>query len=532
VAKVRTVHVCSECGHVSGRWEGRCAECGAWNSYVEEVERAPARAAGPGSGAARAGRAVAAAALQGTLPLSEVDGARQPRLRLGIGELDRVLGGGVVRGSLVLISGDPGIGKSTLLLQLCAAAADGARQRGLGGPVGGMGPTTGQARGTPHPPATPLQSAAPANPGALAIPAALATPAAPATPATPLETASTSAPAAALYISGEESLHQIRMRADRLGLPTGSIHALATNDLDEALAALENLRPAVAVLDSVQTVSDPNIASATGSVAQVREVAQRVMAFCKRSGTAVFLVGHVNKEGAVAGPKVLEHLVDAVLQLEGEAQGQLRLLRGQKNRFGSTDELGVFEMAEEGLREAADPARSFYDEASLGAPGTAVFPALEGSRPLLVEIQSLVGATPFGLPRRSATGVELNRLHMLLAVLEKRAGLQLASQDVYVNVVGGVRLSDPAADLALALSVAGSLRDGPLPRGLVVAGEMGLAGEVRDCRRLERRLGEAARLGFTRALVGRRAAESLGPVPGIAVTGVGDIREAVAACFK
>jgi DNA repair protein RadA/Sms len=510
--KARTVHVCQDCGHVAARWEGRCAQCGAWNSYVEEVERVLPRA----SARAGAGRGTAGGAGQMPLPLAEVDGALRERLRLGIPELDRVLGGGVVRGSLVLISGDPGIGKSTLLLQLCAAASgwtggaavESGWEGGLGGPVSGKQPPTGQARGAPLSPATPLpeppsfRGTAPAG------------------------------EAAALYVSGEESLHQIRMRADRLGLPTERIRALATNDLDEALAALERVKPAVAVIDSVQTVSDPGIASAAGSVAQVREVAQRVMAFCKRSGTAVFLVGHVNKEGAVAGPKVLEHLVDAALQLEGEAQGQLRLLRGQKNRFGSTDELGVFEMAEEGLREAGDPARSFWDEASLAAAGTAVFPALEGSRPLLLEIQSLVGPTPFGLPRRSANGVELNRLHMLLAVLEQRAGLAVSQRDVYVNVVGGVRITDPAADLALALAVAASLRDQPLPPGLVVAGEMGLAGEVRDCRRLSRRLTEAARLGFTRALVGRRAAAGLPEVAGIRVDAVGDLRQAVAACFK
>jgi DNA repair protein RadA/Sms len=393
-----------------------------------------------------------------------VDTEALPRLRLQIPELERVLGGGVVRGSMVLISGDPGIGKSTLLLQLCASLRD---------------------------------------------------------------------PGEVLYFSGEESLQQLKMRADRLGLQAPRLSLRSTNDLEDVVAELQRVRPALAVVDSVQTVSDPELASSPGSVAQVREVAGRLMRLSKAGGTAIFLVGHVNKEGAIAGPRVLEHLVDTVLHLEGERQGQLRLLRSQKNRFGSTDELGIFEMGEDGLREAGDPARAFYDDASLGAPGTALFPSIEGSRPLLVEIQSLVTPTPFGLPRRSATGIELNRLHMLLAVLEKRAGLQLSAQDVYVNVVGGVRLQEPGADLALAMSVAANLRNRPVPKGMVVVGEVGLAGEIRDARQMERRLLEASRLGFTEALVGGRGPVAPGArAAGMRVVSVATIRDAVEHCFN
>ena len=449
--RLKTVHVCSECGHVSPKWEGRCPECEAWNSYVEEVQRPAHRAV-----SATIPVAPARASL-----LEDVDADRQPRMAVGISELERVLGGGLVRGSLVLMSGDPGIGKSTLLLQLCAAL-----------PVG--------------------------------------------------ETC--------LYVSGEESLEQLKMRLDRLGLRAPALQAMASNDLGEVIGELDRNRPSVVVVDSVQTISEAGLDSAPGSVVQVREVAARVMSFCKATGVAAFLVGHVNKEGAIAGPRVLEHMVDAVLYLEGETAGQLRLLRSHKNRFGSTDELGIFEMSERGLVECADPARAFYDDASLGAAGTAVFPAIEGSRPLLVEIQSLVSPTPFGLPRRSATGVDLNRLHMLLAVLEKRAGCPVANQDVYVNVVGGVRLQEPSADLALALSVVSNLRDRPLAPGLVVVGELGLAGEIREGRRLERRLTEAARLGFSQAIVGRRGPGEL-TVPGIRTRSVGNLREAIAAAF-
>jgi DNA repair protein RadA/Sms len=449
--KLKTVFVCSECGHQAPKWEGRCPACEAWNSYVEEADR-PRR--GANAAPLDAERAVL---------LEEVRTERLPRLRSGIGELDRVLGGGVVPGSLVLVSGDPGIGKSTLLLQLCAAIGSGA---------------------------------------------------------------------SVLYASGEESLHQVKLRAERLGLGDARLHAVSTGSLPDVLAELERLSPTVAVVDSVQTISDPDLGSAAGSVAQVREVAGRLAAGAKRRGTAVFLVGHVNKEGAIAGPRVLEHLVDTVLYLEGEPQGQVRLLRSQKNRFGSTDEIGIFEMSESGLREAVDPSRAFFDEGSLRAAGASVFPAVEGTRPLMVEIQSLVCPTAFGLPRRTATGIELNRVHMLLAVLEKRAGCPLGGQDVYVNVVGGVRLEEPAADLALALSIVSNLRDQPLPRGLVVVGEVGLAGEIREARALERRLAEAARLGFERALVAPRGAAALSGAGPIRVEPVSDIRAAIEACFK
>jgi len=471
VTRLRSVYVCSECGHDSTKWEGRCPACEAWNSYVEEVVREAPRI-GIGSsrqGPARLARSTVSSAQAAAVSLADVDTTRLPRIDLGSGELGRVLGGGVVPGSLTLVSGDPGIGKSTLLLQLCAWL--------------------------------------PADRWP------------------------------ALYVTAEESLHQLKTRADRLAVPGGSVRVMSQSDVFEIVAELERMRPAVAVIDSVQTVTDPEVGSSPGSVAQVREVAARLMSLCKETGTAAFLVGHVNKEGAIAGPRVLEHMVDAVVYLEGDRERGLRLLRAHKNRFGSTDELGVFEMTEEGLREASEPARAFFEQSSLRRPGTAVFPAIEGSRALLVEVQSLVAPTAFGLPRRSATGVDLNRLHMLLAVMERRAGAALrgpalSSQDVYVNAAGGIRLQEPGADLADVMAMASTPRERPLPDGLVVAGEVGLSGEVRDAGRLERRLGEARRLGFRSALVGERAASALsGRVEGMEVRGAADLAQAVAICF-
>src|SRR5256886_3284528 len=352
------------------------------------------------------------------MPLAQVRFTQANRLRLAMRELNQVLGGGIVPGSLVLVGGDPGIGKSTLLLQLASEVA------GSYGPV--------------------------------------------------------------LYVSGEESVQQLKLRAQRLGIEGDRLMVLAENDLDGIVDHLEKARPMMAVIDSIQTVFMGNVTSAPGSVSQVRECAGRLMLLAKSSHIPIFLVGHVNKEGAIAGPRVLEHIVDTVLYLEGERHHSFRILRSQKNRFGSTDEIGVFEMRDSGMHEVSDPSRAFLQDGSLGATGNVVHVALEGTRPLLVELQSLVSPTAFGLPRRSANGVELNRLHMLLAILEKRARIGLGEHDVFVNAAGGVRLGEPAADLALALAIASNRKDRPVGADTVAVGELGLSGEIRRVPQLER----------------------------------------------
>jgi DNA repair protein RadA/Sms len=348
-------------------------------------------------------------------------------------ECDRVLGGGVVPGSLILLGGDPGIGKSTLALDIAHRIGD------------------------------------------------LASP--------------------ALYCAGEESVVQVAMRAGRIGCASGAVAVLAETDLDVLLATIAARRPRLAVVDSIQTVVDGAIPGGPGSVSQVREAVARLLLLAKATDVAILLVGHVTKEGAIAGPRTLEHMVDVVLYLEGDRQGDVRLLRGVKNRFGSTDELGIFLLDEAGMRQSDAPGRAFLDESSLGIPGSVLTVTCEGSRPLAVEVQALVAPTPFGLPRRNASGFDLGRLHLLLAILDRRAGITLGQSDVYVNAVGGVRLGEPAADLAVAMAIAGAAKDRPLPPGWVVVGELGLGGEVRRVRRLEQRLQEAATLGLDLAVM-------------------------------
>jgi DNA repair protein RadA/Sms len=355
------------------------------------------------------------------------------RIPVPITELDRVLGGGLVPGTLVLIGGDPGIGKSTLVLQAAAALA------GSGKPV--------------------------------------------------------------LYVSAEESAQQIRIRADRLGVLSENVLVLSGTDLDAILAEATHADPALLIVDSIQTVSVDEITSAAGSVSQVRECTSRLMRWGKSRNVPIFIIGHVTKEGAIAGPRVLEHMVDAVLYLEGERHGHFRVLRAVKNRFGSTDEVGVFEMAEAGLREVRNPSEAFLEERNRGASGSSVAVTIEGTRPILVEVQALSTPTAFGLPRRSANGLDTGRLQLLVAVLQKRVGLGLGSQDVYANVVGGMRIGEPAADLAVALAIASSFRDRPIDPQLVAIGEIGLAGELRSVSQMERRLSEARRLGFSRAVI-------------------------------
>lgn len=371
-------------------------------------------------------------------PLNQISPEGQARMPVGIGEFNRVLGGGLVPGSLVLVGGDPGIGKSTLILQAA---------------------------------------------GALAAP-----------------------DAPVVYVSAEESAQQIKLRADRLGVRSDDILVLSETDLEEVLATAEAAKPGLLVVDSIQTVMLDEITSAAGSVSQVRECTSRLMQWAKPKNIPVFIIGHVTKEGTIAGPRVLEHMVDAVLYLEGERFHQYRILRTVKNRFGSTDEVGVFEMIGDGLREVRNPSEAFLEERSSIAPGSTVAVTMEGSRPILVEVQALATPSSFSMPRRSANGLDTNRLQLLVAVLQKRVGLGLGTQDVYANVVGGLRIMEPAADLAVAVAVASSLRDRPVESSTVCIGEIGLSGEIRSVNHLERRVQEASRLGFRRAIVPERSA--------------------------
>lgn len=418
MAKAKVRFFCQECGHESASWFGRCPGCGSWNSMVEEVvERAPAL---PGKGSA----------VKAT-PLPDICVSEEDRMSSGIGELDRVLGGGVVRGSFVLLGGEPGIGKSTLLLQMAGAMA--------------------------------------------------------------LHTD-------VLYVSGEESAKQIKLRAERLGIQSGHLHVLAETRLEAVRQTIADKPPGLVIADSIQTMVLEELPAAAGSVSQVREGAAYLMRLAKEEEIPIFLVGHVTKEGTIAGPRVLEHIVDTVLYFEGDRHHVFRLLRAVKNRFGSTNEIGVFEMRGSGLVEVPNPSQVFMGESSLGAPGSATAVVVEGSRPLLLEIQALVAPTGYGNPRRTATGIDYNRLLMLLAVLDKKVGLNLGIQDVYVNIAGGIRVEEPAADLAVIAAVASSLREIPL-KPLAFIGEVGLTGEVRGVSQPEVRVREALKFGFEGCLV-------------------------------
>jgi DNA repair protein RadA/Sms len=461
VARPESRFVCQSCGDAFLRWEGQCRGCGAWNSLVETVVRAPAarsrRPPGDPSSAAR-----------GSTALASVVEPQVPRLSVGIGEFDRVLGGGLVPGSVVLVGGEPGIGKSTLLLQAAAGVVAGDSER------------------------------------------------------------------LALYATGEESGAQVRLRASRLGLLDGAagsrVRVVAESDVGLIVEAARAERPALLVIDSIQTSTVDDLDGPAGSVGQVRESALRLMELAKGEGIVVLLVGHVTKEGSIAGPKTLEHLVDAVLNLEGERYAALRLLRATKNRFGSTDEVGVFEMREPGLAEVADPGRAFLVDHDAPAAGSVVAPTLEGTRPLLVEVQALVSPSGFGTPARRASGLDANRLALLVAVLGRRAGVGLSSHDVYANLAGGLSVAEPGLDLPLALALASSLRDKPLSGATVAVGEVGLLGELRAVTGLERRLREAARLGYQRAIV-PRGPNPMGETPGIETIRVGTLREAIAAAI-
>ena len=455
MARLQSRYVCQACGEAFLRWEGQCRACAAWNTLVETVVREPTGPARKASRTATAG--------SDPIALADLGVEATPRLTVGIGELDRVLGGGIVPGSVVLIGGEPGIGKSTLLLQAAAGVAGGG---------------------------------------------------------------------AVLYATGEESAGQLRLRAERLGVlaapAAAAVQVVAESDVGRIVELARELRPRLLVVDSIQTATVGELDGPAGSVGQVREATLRLMEVAKGEGIAVLLVGHVTKEGTIAGPRTLEHLVDAVLNLEGDRYAALRVLRTAKNRFGSTEEVGVFEMREEGLAEVADPARAFLGGHEVPAPGSVVAPTLEGTRPLLVEVQALVTSTTYGTPTRKARGLDAGRLSLLVAVLGRRAGIALGSHDTYANLAGGIAVDEPGLDLPLALALASSLRDEPVSPALVAIGEVGLLGELRPVSGLERRLREAARLGFKRAIVPPLPPGRAAPVDGITVEPVRSLRDAIA----
>lgn len=450
--KAATVFFCQSCGYESSKWMGQCPGCKEWNTFVEEtVSKSPRMGAAPAAG--RRGERSEPSAL------ADISIQEEDRLATGIGELDRVLGGGIVKGSLTLVGGDPGIGKSTLLLQVCRNLS------GAGHKV--------------------------------------------------------------LYISGEESPAQIRMRADRIGEFSREMLLLCETGLDEITEIIRSRKPEAVVIDSIQTMYNEAVSAAPGSVSQVRETTGVLLQLAKGLGVSVLIVGHVTKEGTVAGPRVLEHMVDTVLYFEGDRHASYRILRGVKNRFGSTNEIGVFEMREQGLAEVKNPSEFMLDGRPENASGSVVTCAMEGTRPLLVEIQALVCHSNFGIPRRQTTGTDFNRVNLLMAVLEKRSGLQLAGCDAYVNLTGGIRILEPAIDLGIVLAIVSGFRNRPMNPGLVAFGEVGLSGEVRAVSMARQRVAEAKKLGFTSCVVPFVCAEDCRKVDGIEVIGVKTVQDAM-----
>jgi len=443
----RVVYVCQACGYQTPKWMGRCPDCSEWDALVEErTATVPGRGGGPATGVG-----------MHPVTLGDISLDRELRWRCGIDEFDRTLGGGLVPGSMVLVGGEPGIGKSTMLLQAAGRLAD----QGIRG----------------------------------------------------------------FYLSGEESSQQIRLRADRLSIRSDALYVATGTRLEDLLKTLDELEPDLLVVDSIQTLHTDLLPSAPGSVGQVREVAARLMAWAKSSGTPTFLVGHVTKEGAIAGPKVLEHMVDTVLYFEGDRSHAFRILRSVKNRYGPTNEIGVFEMTEAGLTEVGNPSRIFLEERPEGASGSVVIPCLEGTRPVLVEVQALVGPSPLGVPRRTAIGVDPNRISLLVAVIGKHMGMEMGGQDIFVNVAGGLRVDEPAADLGIVAALISSHLDTPVPLDMVAFGEVGLAGEVRGVSQPEVRIKEALKLGFARCLLSRGNMSGVGAPEGMEVQGIESVAQ-------
>ena len=453
MAKAKTVFYCTNCGNETPRWQGKCPACGAWNTIEEHIEKS-----------APVGRAKSAPVGQSRKPqrISEVTSGGELRFSTGMGELERVLGGGAVAGSLVLVGGAPGIGKSTLLLQICTSLCVGRK---------------------------------------------------------------------VLYISGEESERQLKLRADRLGVVPDSLYILSETKLSDIMEAVSQLEPDILIVDSIQTLYNEENESAPGSISQVKDCTMTLMQLSKSQGITVFVVGHINKDGNIAGPKVLEHMVDCVLYFEGDPNSTYRLLRAAKNRFGSTNEIGVFEMQDAGLVEVPNPSQMLLEGRPEGASGTCVACVMEGTRPVLAEVQALVTKTTFNVPRRAADGFDFNRAVLLLAVMEKRAGMKLNLFDAYLNVIGGLRLDEPGADLPVILAVASSYRDQPIADDLVVIGEVGMTGEIRSVSHLNQRLGEAARLGFKKCMIPRSSSEKLEIPDGMTVYRVRNVREAIEAAM-
>ena len=449
--KAKTMFYCTECGNELPKWAGQCPACKAWNTIVEQPavpkRKGPAAPAGEGRGRAR------------PRLMDQVETTRELRFQTGMSELDRVLGGGAVQGSLVLVGGAPGIGKSTLMLQICQNLCKFAK---------------------------------------------------------------------VLYVSGEESERQIKLRAERLGVRGQELYLLAETNLDDVVEAVTALQPDVLIVDSIQTMYNGELSAAPGSIGQVKDCTMALMNLAKGRGVTVFVIGHVNKEGSIAGPKVLEHMVDCVLYFEGEGQNSYRILRAAKNRFGATNEIGVFEMGDAGLTEVPNPSEMLLAGRPQDTPGTCVTCVMEGVRPVLAEVQALLAPTSFNVPRRTCNGFDFNRANLLLAVLEKRGGLMVSSCDAYINVIGGLNLDEPAADLAMVVALASSFRDRPVPGDLAAIGEVGLTGELRSVNALGQRLSEVHRLGFTKCLVPQRTGAKLEVPEGLQLIKVRNIREALA----
>ncbi|EEA84808.1 DNA repair protein RadA [Peptacetobacter hiranonis] len=452
MAKIKTKYVCQSCGYENPKWLGKCPECMKWNTFVEEIEDKSSKSN-------HRETFVIDKSSQKPVNINSITIKHEERFSSGINELNRVLGGGIVRGSLVLVGGDPGIGKSTLLLQVSESVAQSGKK--------------------------------------------------------------------VLYISGEESESQIKMRAERLNAKSENLFIMAENNLNIIEHNLEGFDPDLIILDSIQTVFTPDIASAPGTVSQIKEGTSRFMRISKKMGISTFVVGHVTKEGALAGPKIMEHMVDTVLYFEGERYNTYRLIRAVKNRFGSTNELGVFEMSEKGLQELENPSKALISEKPENASGSVIVSTVEGTRPMLLELQALVSPTSFGIPRRTATGIDFNRVNLLLAVLEKRAGMQIQNQDVYLNIVGGIKINEPSMDLGVILAVASGFRNIPISGEVAVTGEVGLTGEIRGVSYIEKRISECRKLGFKKIIIPKSNYEAVKDVKGIEIWPVENVRQAI-----